>query len=57
MFNLDKQKQHSVIAISPEGCLRYWNEIGKPYRDESVLMNNEVAHSLTLIKTLGMHFY
>jgi hypothetical protein len=44
---------HSLIVVSPEGSLRYWSEIGKPCQDESLLMNSDVVHSLSLINSSG----
>uniref|UniRef100_A0A914HDL4 Protein LTV1 homolog n=1 Tax=Globodera rostochiensis TaxID=31243 RepID=A0A914HDL4_GLORO len=38
-----------LLAVSPEGNVRYWPELGKPCRDESCLLNNEVAHSIQLV--------
>ncbi|KAI3415779.1 hypothetical protein GPALN_005363 [Globodera pallida] len=38
-----------LLAVSPEGNVRYWSELGKPCRDESCLLNNEVAHSIQLV--------
>uniref|UniRef100_A0A1I8BCB8 Nucleoporin_N domain-containing protein n=1 Tax=Meloidogyne hapla TaxID=6305 RepID=A0A1I8BCB8_MELHA len=44
-------KYLSLLAISPEGNLRYWSELGKQPRNEQCLLNNEVAHSIQQINS------
>ncbi|CAK5039775.1 unnamed protein product [Meloidogyne enterolobii] len=44
-------KYLSLLAISPEGHLRYWSELGKQTRNEQCLLNNEVAHSIQQINS------
>uniref|UniRef100_A0A915ERF2 Nucleoporin Nup133/Nup155-like N-terminal domain-containing protein n=1 Tax=Ditylenchus dipsaci TaxID=166011 RepID=A0A915ERF2_9BILA len=43
----------SVLAVSPEGYLRYWSDAGKPSRDQNINLQNDVAFSICLIESLG----
>ncbi|KAL3084362.1 hypothetical protein niasHT_035188 [Heterodera trifolii] len=53
IFSRGKSHKSGVclLAVSPEGNVRFWSELGKPYRDESCLLNNEVAHSVQLVES------
>ncbi|CAD5229053.1 unnamed protein product [Bursaphelenchus okinawaensis] len=44
------KKMPSILAVSPEGCIRHWSEIGKPHKDFNVDLQNEVAHSIVLFE-------
>lgn len=43
----------SVFAVSPEGCIRHWNEIGKPHKDYNIDLKDEVAHSIVIYEAKG----
>uniref|UniRef100_A0A914NG55 Nucleoporin Nup133/Nup155-like N-terminal domain-containing protein n=1 Tax=Meloidogyne incognita TaxID=6306 RepID=A0A914NG55_MELIC len=52
LFNKSQAPKYmSLLAISPEGHLRYWSELGKQPRNEQCLLNNEVAHSIQQINS------
>nr|CAD2129021.1 unnamed protein product [Meloidogyne enterolobii] len=52
LFNKSQASKYmSLLAISPEGHLRYWSELGKQPRNEQCLLNNEVAHSIQQINS------
>ncbi|KAI1730644.1 nuclear pore complex protein 15 [Ditylenchus destructor] len=42
----------SAIVVSPEGCVRYWPEVGKPHKDLQLTLNSDVAFSVYLIEAL-----
>jgi hypothetical protein len=54
IFKVHNQKELSLLAISPEGNLRYWAELGKLPKNEECILNNEVAHSLQQIDSQGL---
>lgn len=37
-----------MLAISPEGVIRHWTEVGKPHKDQMMELNSEVAFSVRL---------
>ncbi|KAH7717352.1 CRE-NPP-15 protein [Aphelenchoides avenae] len=48
VYRKAKSKLPSVLAISPEGVIRHWTEVGKPHKDQMMELNSEVAFSVRL---------
>uniref|UniRef100_A0A1I7RQW8 Nuclear pore complex protein Nup133 n=1 Tax=Bursaphelenchus xylophilus TaxID=6326 RepID=A0A1I7RQW8_BURXY len=49
-YKQTSKKMPSVLAVSPEGCIRHWSEIGNPHKDINVDLQNEVSHSIVLFE-------
>ncbi|KAI6197809.1 hypothetical protein M3Y94_01268600 [Aphelenchoides besseyi] len=50
VYKKSNVKMPSVLCVSPEGILRHWPEVGKPFKDHNLDLNNEVAHSLVVFE-------
>lgn len=48
LYKQNNRALPSVLAVSPEGCVRHWTEVGKPHKDWSIDLKNEVAHSVVV---------
>jgi len=46
LFHRDASNLPSVLAVSPEGIVRYWPIVGKSYKDREMNLQNEVVLSL-----------
>lgn len=54
VMNKDGNPLPSVLAVSPEGLLRYWPSLGSSIpRDKEMNLNNEVVHSVILFGEEG----